>query len=217
MAVVRREAVLNGSRRLNDQPPRATVRRLNVSKKIRAGVIIAIIALAVCFVPLKEVAYTATVDYEDTETYTETEPLSYEVIAFVKKEQQDPRFISGSVAFSKDPEEVAKALQEVYKQIPVGYVLVQNTDVVSGTFAVRITFYTPGEQDTKDVTLQLRPEELGEAKFYATSINADKDEWSWEYKVTPDTKKVTKERTVLKQRCETRYKKVSLLEYLLHY
>lgn len=35
---------------------------------IVAGVIVLIIALVVCLVPLKQVAYTVTVDYQDTET-----------------------------------------------------------------------------------------------------------------------------------------------------
>ncbi len=80
-----------------------------------------------------------------------------------------------------------------------------NRDTVSGTFTVHFTFYSSGEQYSKDVTLQLKPNELGEAKYQATSIDANEDEWSWEYKVIPDTKMVTN------------YKKVTLLDYLLHY
>ena len=41
---------------------------------IVAGVIVLIIALVVCLVPGVEVAYTVTVDYQDTETYYEDEP-----------------------------------------------------------------------------------------------------------------------------------------------
>ena len=59
---------------------------------IVVGIVIAVLALVVCLVPLKEVAYAVTVDYEDTETYYENEPyedigtysetavLDYEVI-----------------------------------------------------------------------------------------------------------------------------------------
>ena len=49
----------------------------------------------------------------------------------------------------------------------------------------------------------------------------DEDEWFWEYEATPGTKTeykaVEKQRTVTKQRPETRYKKVTLLDYLVHY
>ncbi|MBA7502825.1 hypothetical protein ES706_01422 [subsurface metagenome] len=62
-------------------------------KKIVIGTVVTLVALLIiCLVPLKEVAYTVTVDYEDTETYyeaepyeetetyTETVPLDYEVV-----------------------------------------------------------------------------------------------------------------------------------------
>jgi len=42
---------------------------------IAVGVVVAILALVVCLVPLKTVAYTVMVDYEDTETYYEDEPI----------------------------------------------------------------------------------------------------------------------------------------------
>jgi hypothetical protein len=56
------------------------------------SIVIAIAVLVIALVPLKEVAYTVTVDYEATETYyerepyqaiesyTETVPLEYEVV-----------------------------------------------------------------------------------------------------------------------------------------
>ncbi len=72
--------------------------------EIMVGIVIAIIALVVCFVPLKEVAYTA------------TEPLSYQEyqeMGFVVKEQQpdpDPRSIHATVEFASTPEEVRQAL-----------------------------------------------------------------------------------------------------------
>ncbi len=160
--------------------------------KVMVGVVIAIIALVVCLVPLKEVAYTV------------TEPLSYQVTNFVQKEQrqQEPGRVETTVRISSDLEDFTAALQAMYAQSPVGYVDVVNRDTVSGTFTVHFTFYSSGDQYSKDVTLYLKPDELGEAKYQATSIDAN-DEWSWEYKITPDTKIVTN------------YKKVPLLEYLL--
>ena len=163
-------------------------------KKVTIGIIIvAVIALIVGFVPIMEV------------TYTVTEPLSYQATNFVKKEQrqQEPGRVETTISFSQDIEDVTAYLQAIYAQSPVGYVDVVNRDTVSGTFTVHFTFYSLGDQYSKDVTLYLKPDELGETKYQATSINANEDEWSWEYKVTPDTKTVTN------------YKKVTLLEYLL--
>ena len=60
-----------------------------------------------------------------------------------------------------------------------------------------------------EFTLELEPGQIEEVK-YGANIHYDAD-WLWEYEVTPDTK------TVTKQLPETRYKKVSLFEYLLHY
>jgi len=69
--------------------------------------------------------------------------------------------------------------------------------------------------------LNLELGEKGTAKCPAYDINMDEDEWFWEYEVTSSTKteyrQVEKQRTVTKQRPETHYKKVTLLDYWLHY
>jgi len=50
-------------------------------KKIVIGTVVTLVALLIiCLVPLKEVAYTVTVDYQDTETCVVTEPLKYQRI-----------------------------------------------------------------------------------------------------------------------------------------
>jgi len=115
---------------------------------IVAGVIVLIIALVVCLVPLKEVAYTATVDYqdtetyyedepyEDTETYYETEPLTYKVVKsytdteFSHKERR--QIVIGGVVFQDEVVEVFYL---------TGYVTVQNIDSVYGAVGVQFTFY----------------------------------------------------------------------------
>ena len=172
--------------------------------KMVTGILLAIIiAIIVGLVPIIEVPYSV------------TEPLSYQGDGFVRKEERPgANFVLSTVAFSKDQAAISAALHEAYKTIPVAYVTVKNTDVASGTFTVRITFYTPTDQYTNDITLQLRPGELETAKYYAywktdkpftITIDADKDEWSWKYEVTPDTKVVNY------------HKKVPLLDYWIHY
>jgi len=194
---------------------------------IAVGVIIAIVALVVCLVPLREVAYTVTVDYQDTETYyenvpyeemetyTEAEPLGYEVVKAYD-------YIDAGI-------------------IPVVCVTVRNTDTDAGIFTVHFTVkvsgttITPGRiqlwsvSHSDDKELHLKSGETKTAKHHAVYVDIDRNDWSWNYKVTPDTKtvekqrtvtkyrQVEKQRTVTKQHPETRYKTVTLLDYLLHY
>jgi len=183
-------------------------------------VVIAVLALVVCLVPLKTVAYTVMVDYEDIETYyenepyedietyTETIPLDYEVV-------ESEAYIEGTT--------------------PVVSVAVQNTDSVSGIFTVFLSIRSNiwGELiyflDYDEKELYLEPGETGTATNRANDVNVEENDWSWSYDVTPGTKEVEKERvvtkyrqvekqrTVTRQRQETRYKKVTLLDYLLHY
>jgi hypothetical protein len=150
--------------------------------KLIIGCLIAIvIVLILAFVPIMEF------------TYADAEPLSYQATELVKKEQRN-----------LNPE-----LTQAYEEILVAYVSVRNTDTVSGTFDVHIAFYTPtGHKYAIDVTLQLSPDEQKEAKYGVSSVDANItganiDELSWDYKVTPGRKSVTK------------HKKGSIFEYLL--
>ena len=209
---------------------------------IAVGVIMVIAAIVVCAIPLKTIAYTVTVDYQDTETYYEDEPyevpLGYEVTkSYVDKDTRLERhqIIIGGEVVQDEVVEVSS---------PIGCVIVQNTDNVSGTFNVVFSFYamdkaiadahrdTFGHLDKGDIrvlgekymgndSVNLESGKTGTAKYNAYEIDMDEDEWFWEYEVTPGTKteykQVEKQRTVTKQRPEPRYKKVTLLDYLLHY
>ncbi len=167
--------------------------------KIITGVLIAIIvALVVCFIPLKEAAYTV------------IEPLDYQEQSYVKRGDSSDlrRAILSTVAFSKDIEEIQEALRIAYsfaEYYPIGSVAIRNTDKIQGTFEVEITFQSGDDQYTEKFTLELKPGQIEEVSMSASGIHYEKDKWSWEYEVTPDTKRVT------------RYKRVTLLDYLLHY
>jgi hypothetical protein len=215
-----------------------------MSKKIGIpiGIIVAA-ALVLCLVPLKTVAYTVMADYQDTETYYENEPyevpLDYDVTkSYVDKDTrlERHRIIIGGEVLQDEIVEVSS---------PIGCVMVQNIANVSGTFNVGFSFYAldkfeaelfkegrtesefkeymkiVGEKYNSNKNLNLESGEAGTAKYNAYDINMDEDEWFWEYEVTPGTKteynQVEKQRTVTKQRSETCYKKVTLLDYLLHY
>jgi len=215
-----------------------------MSKKIGIpiGIIVAA-ALVLCLVPLKTVAYTVMVDYQDTEPYYEDEsyevPLDYEVTkSYVDEDTrlEKHRIVIGGEVVQDEIVEVSS---------PIGCVMVQNIDNVSGAFNVGFSFYALdkfeaelfkegrtesefkeymkiiGEKYNGNKNLNLESGEAGTAKYNAYDINMDGDEWFWEYEVTPGTKtkykQVEKQRTVTKQHPETCYKKVTLLDYWLHY
>jgi len=193
---------------------------------ITVGVVIAILALVVCLVPIMEVPYTETVQYQDTETYYEDEPY------------EDTETYSDTVPLDY---EVVEAFAQVEGTTPVVYVTLRNRDSVSGTFTVQLTLLESGITITKssmefwsrdypyNELLSLQPNETKTIKYGADGIDIIHNDWDWIYSITPSTKtiekertttkyrQVEKERTVTKQRPETRYKKVTLLDYLLHY
>jgi len=132
---------------------------------IAVGVVIAIIALVVCLIPLKQVAYAVAVDYEDTETYyenepyedaetyyedepyedTETyyeiEPLTYEVVkSYTDTGSYTERrqIVIGGVVFQDEVVEVF---------YPIGCVTLQNTESVYGAFGFQFTFYALDKLD----------------------------------------------------------------------
>ena len=197
---------------------------------IIAGIVVVILALVACLVPLKQVAYAVTVDYQDTETYYEDEPyqvtenftedvpLTFNADDYIDQDvtYEHHQIIIGDVVFQDEIVEVT-----VYKAC----VKVKNTDQVSGDFVVSYSGFEPmfGEISTT-TTLTLNP---GQQKVAECMAESTIDSWS--YDVTPSTKsvelertvtkyrQVEKQRTVTKQRQETRHKKVTLLDYLLHY
>lgn len=192
-----------------------------MGKKIVAGVIIAIAALVVCLVPLKEVGYTITVDYQDTETYYENEPCEVQVAEPLG--YQVVNSYIGEDTITHETSTVIGGIGESHhtwqETIPVACVVVQNTDTVSGVFTVSFSVAKPLDELFLTRTLNLGSNEKKTAKCPAYELG------DWNYRVTPSTKTITKteyrqvekQRTVTKQRPETRHKKVTLLDYLLHY
>jgi hypothetical protein len=196
---------------------------------IAVGIVVAILALVVCLVPLKEVSYAITVDYEDTETYYENEaynatetyiedvPLSFEADGYIEEDTIAERhqIIIGGIVFQDEIVEVP---------IEIACVKVKNTDDVAGNFTVSFSgFESMFGEISLTRTLSLYPGQRQTAECPADSID------DWNYEVRASTKpieqertvtkyrQVEKERTVIKQRQETRHKKVTALDYLLHY
>ena len=194
---------------------------------IAIGAVIVVAALVVGLVPLREVAYEVTVDYEDTETYYENEPY------------QDTETYTETVPLDY---EVVDTDIDVDGQTATVSVAVRNQDNISGAFTVELsviygcTFISPGSIEITSLLASDEQEVLLEPNDTETAIYSADNPYpancafdSWSYDVTPSTKEVERERTVTKyrqvekqrtvtkQRQETRYKKVTLLDYLLHY
>jgi len=194
---------------------------------IAIAALIVVTALIVCLVPLRQVAYAVTVEYEDTETYYENEPY------------EDTETYTETAPLDY---EVVDTDADIDGQTATVSVAVRNQDDIAGTFTVGLsviygcTFIGPGSIEITSLLasdereLHLQPNGKGTATYTADNpypANCAFD--SWTYDVTPSTKEVEMERTVTKyrqvekqrtvtrQRQETRYKKVTLLDYLLHY
>ncbi len=178
-----------------------------------------------CFVPIKQVSYTATESYQATETYYEKEPFTtYETYT-----EREP--------YSKSvPIDYLVTNTEGYDYFwSAGFdarVWIKNTDLKSGTFTV--DYYLTlegGAQTTKSASKYIAISETEKVEVsYSGAYLA-----SWTYSVTPPTKTITdyrdvektrevveyrdvsKQRTVWKERPVTRYKYVSMLEYLTSY
>jgi len=158
---------------------------------IALGAVIAVIALVVCLVPLKTVAYTVMVDYEDTETYyedepyevtenyTETVPCDYEVIEsydeVVKVLYRDDEEIPGF------PREAGHG-----DPAPKGFVTTTNTDDAAGTFTIHFSFwewdeyisafFPIKEYQKGEVTLHIEPGESDLAVFLAYKLGVGEGE-----------------------------------------
>ena len=131
---------------------------------ITVGIVIAILALIVCLVPLKEVAYVATVDYQDTQTYYEGEP--YEVIETFYEtepyEEIETYYETVPLQYRELDSFTTEAIEDVRFHAEMGgydlpdkivewpnfaiYVVVQNLDDVPGIFEVRYKLTTADKE-----------------------------------------------------------------------
>ena len=142
---------------------------------IAVGVVTAIVALVVCLVPLKEVAYTVIVDYQDVETYYEDEP--YEVIEtyyeYEPYQVTETYYETGpieqpSTVDIPDLQDTTQDIFETFREAnrlraksyevleaksryETAYVTLRNTDKSAATFTVSFSFLVTGlDRDWND-------------------------------------------------------------------
>jgi len=196
-------------------------------KKI--AIVIAIMVavfLVVCLVPLKTVAYTVMVDYEDTETYYEDEP--YEAIETYYETEPLAHKVVESYTDLDSYEVWRSGSGHVEVFFPIGCIVVKNTDSAVGTVKIQFTFYQlteskaeflaeafgqPKEEVVKTAgskyygsgSLTLEPGKTGTIKYSFEGAIADKliwdyYLWDWEYTITKATKTTERQRTITKYR-----------------
>ena len=182
---------------------------------IAIGALVIAATVVACLAPLVPVPYEVTVDYQDTETYYEDEPYE-ETETYTETVSLDYEVVDTDVDVEGQSITVSVALR--------------NTDDVAGIFTVELyviydcTIIAPGSiyigpkyvSDHQELPLDphgARTATLAADNPYPTSCAFD----SWSYDVTPSTKELENERIVTRQRQETRYKKVPLVEYLRYY
>ena len=167
---------------------------------IISSVILVALALLVCLVPIRDEAYAVTVNY--TEPATKYVNLSYKVDDYMGTEIVEEYRVTGSCGCTRK-------LVEVEYQV---YCLnVTNTDDVSGQFLVVLSGFADGMPYSQNTTLSLNVSEQKTAEYQAEVIDLCR------FEVLPGWKEIETGELVTKQRQETCYKKVTLLDYLLHY
>lgn len=248
---------------------------------ITVGVVIAVLALVAGFVPIIEVSYTETVQYQNTETYYENEPYE-DTETYYENEPYE----AIEIYYETELQEVTEPLEYQflgwgfggYENLDGNYVFgphykLMNRGEVAGHFTIRLVLYTIEKDKYLDLVWKYPhglPEEVIETNFkklvieevlYLEPRETGEVAWSWEelgidsakieydgrWEVLPEEvrrvkpvqvekertvtkyrqvekqrtvtkyRQVEKQRTVTKQRPETSYKKVTLLDYLLHY
>jgi len=184
---------------------------------IGLGSAIIIAAIVVCAIPLKTVSYTVTVPYEETETYYETHTETYV--------EREPYNKAVPVDYIVTDKGIYGWFWSTGSDV---WVNIRNTDVKSGTFSVRFDLTLHGGAkatkhaskyialgDTEEVQVKYSG---GYVSSFTYSITAP-TKTVIDYRDVQKTREITipKQRTVTKHRQETRYKDVTILEYLTNY
>jgi hypothetical protein len=196
---------------------------------IGLGSFIVIAAIVICAIPLKTVSYTVSVPYQDVEEYQVEEPLSY-VIAHYEDDYDLGMIVTIDGDYYYQGEKIEKDQYRSYKKYVYSWLEISNADDVAGDFTVTWRCSCPGTQnypgspnysgsqnyssyDVSTKYVYVRPAQT-ELIWYSGNIPLDCTVY---WSASPPTKTVTKYRIVEKQRQETRYKSVTILEYLTSY
>jgi len=168
---------------------------------IIAGSILVALVLIVCLVPLRDEAYTVTVNY--TAPITKYLSLNYEAHDYTRIDIVEEYRQTGSCRCNR---------KLVKVEVQVACVDVENTDNIPSDFMVILSGFINGcVPFSQNYTLSLNVSERKTVEYQAEVI----DEWYFE--VLPGWKEVETGDFITERRQEIRYKKVTAIEYLLYY
>jgi len=163
-------------------------------------VILVALALLVCLVPIRDEAYAVTVNYN--EPVTKYVNLHYGVYDYMRTQIVEEYRQTGSCGCTRK-------LVEVEYQV---YCLnVTNMDDVPGQFLVILSGFADGMPYSQNTTLSLNVSEQKTAEYQAEVIDCCL------FEVLPGWKEIETGELITRQREEIRYKKITALDYLLHY
>lgn len=207
-------------------------------------IFLVVAAVVICSVPLKEVSYTVEVPYQDTETYTEIEPYQIketiveereseryftraiwpEYIYWYTFEVREPTIFIGHISFKGE----GNLCMYTTENFPPPLI-----ETMQGTFwdsqkfnkFQQASFLTLRTIKEERFQFSAEPNNLYYITFYACGhlcwgeykLSLTKRQSIPVEKLTTKYKEVEKQRTVWKVRPETRYKKVTLIDYLMQY
>lgn len=202
--------------------------------RITVGITLGVVAVIFCFIPLKAVAYTVIVDYQDVETYYVDEPYEDTETYYEEEPYEDVetyRVPHREVTTEKYYISVWPSDWEVLEAISryeTAYVTLKNTSNIAGTFIVSFSFSvtslrrdwydghlyieTNNSEDEQEIYLKLgeRGTVTSRAKYYDETSSL-----TWSYAVFPEKEQVEMERMVPgpiewveEQRTVTKYRQV---------
>ncbi len=211
------------------------------------GAFIAVAAIVVCAIPIVAVDYAVDVYYEDTETYYIEEEYTVQEPYTVQELYTGTENYTEREPYNKSvPIDYVVTDEGIHETCTAGtyvWVAIRNTDAKNGSFRVtfRILIHGVGTSTKKASTyivagdtsrVEVYPS--GDVRSFTYSIKAP-TKTIVDYRDVVKTRQVTeyrdvtkyrdvieyrdvpKQRTVTKTRQEMRSKKVTLLDYLLHY
>jgi len=164
------------------------------------SVIVIVLALVVCLVPLREEAHGVMVDYE--KPLTKIVALSFGVNDYMRTDTIEEYRKVGSCGCTRKLVEVP---------VQVACLDIKNIDDIPGQFLVTLSGFEAGSPFSQTVILSLNASEQKTVEYQAEVIDC------WDYEVIPNVKKVETGELITAQRQEIRYKRVTVLDYFLHY
>jgi len=210
-----------------------------VFKKLAIGLssVIVIAAIVICAVPLKTVPYQVSVPYQATETYYEKEAYTVQE-PYTRTEtytEREPYNKSVPIDYRVVDTGIYQWFWTTGSDV---WVTIRNTDLKSGTFRVDFDLTLKGGAkatrydsnyialgDTEEVKVRYSGGYVSSFKYSVTAPtktvvdyrDVRKTREVTEYRNVTKYRDVPKQRNVTKTRQETRYKKVSILEYFISY